>query len=102
MKKFFAFVLLLFFVNNSYASTVVSRFTERQYALKHSFKKVWIIVKKEHTADYFQPSGDADIKQITYGYGDMKIKGVKKFGILYICLLDTDSNPIRSYVILTK
>ena len=102
MKKLFVLVFLLFFSVNSYGSTKASRFAEKQYASQTKSAKAHIVVKKEHTSDYLTEIGGIKIMGITYGWGDMKIKGQKKFHISYLSLLNEDYNPFWSYVIPTK
>ena len=102
MKKCFALVFCWFFIADTFASTVASRFAEEEYACKNSLEKVHIIVKKEHTTDYNQIICNDNIQAITYGYGDLKVKGRKKIRISYICLLDVNRKPFWSYIIPTK
>ena len=81
--------------------TEESKFVEKQYKSRCS-KNVHIVVKKEHTQEYQQPIGSIMIPAITYGYGDMKINGCKKFRISYIVLLDCNCKAIWSYVTKSK
>ena len=83
-------------------STNGSKFAELQYAEKQGFSKVHINVKKEHTDELQQKIGEQKIPAITYGYGDLKVKGCKKCRVAYIVLLDCNCNPIWSYIIPSK
>ena len=102
MKKIFVLFLFLFFIGDTWASTIVSRFAEQEYASENSLEKVHIVVKKEHTLDYWQKSERDTVQAIAFGYGDLKIKRFKKIRITYICLLDKDYKPFRSYIIPIK
>ena len=91
--------MLILSINCVFCSTKASIYAETQFANQNSAKRVHIIVKKEFTLDSSQCIGKQTISAITYGYGDLKIKGCKKHKITYICLLNNKYNPILSYII---
>ena len=92
-------MFILFFMNSSFGKTTCSKYAEKQYVLENNVDNAHIVVKKEHTEEYPQVLKENVIKAITYGYGDMKIRGCKKFRISYICLLDENCKPFWSYII---
>ncbi len=99
MKSFIIILVFCFLIFPVSAKTTnASKYAESQYAETQGFSKVRINVKKEHIDEYQQKIGEQIIPAITYGYGDMKIKGCKKCRISYIVLLDCNSKPIWSYI----
>jgi len=103
MKNFILMLISCFFILPVSAKTTsASKYAESQYADKQGFSKVRINVKKEHTDEYQQKIGEQIIPAITYGYGDMKIKGCKKTRITYIVLLNCNCEPIWSYIMPSK
>ena len=68
------FVFCITTLSASAYTTEASKFVEEQYAKKFTSQPK-INVKKEHTEEYQQKIGDQMIPAITYGYGDMKVKG---------------------------
>lgn len=99
MKRVISLILLCLAFNQVYASTEASEFVAEQYAAASGNEQVHIVVKKEHTMEYQQPVGGEMIPAITYGYGDMKVKGCRKLKITYLCLLNKDFKPLWSYII---
>lgn len=97
MKRLF--LLLIIFLTSS--SVFATECTDYLVSLcqKENAKKVKIVSKKEHIAEYKQEIGDQFIPYIAYGYGHMKIKGCRKTTISYLCLLDDKCKPIWGYVI---
>ena len=103
MKNVILIIIFSFFTLPVFAkATTASRYAESQYAEQQGFNKVRINVKNEHTDEYQQKIGTQIIPAITYGYGDMKIKGCKKSRISYIVLLDCHCEPIWSYIMPSK
>ena len=103
MKNFILILICCFLALPGYAKTTsASKFAESQYADKQGFSKVRINVKKEHTDEFQQKIGEQDIHTITYGYGDIKIKGCKKCRVSYIVLFACNNKPIWSYIMPSK
>lgn len=93
MKVFLFF--LCFYLSVLYCSaTEASKYVSNLYG-----KNSHIVVKKEHTQELFQHVGNKDISAITYGWGDLKVKGCKKCSISYVCILNKERKPIWGYVI---
>lgn len=97
-RAFFLTLCIIFSVLTSYA-TEASKYAAKQYSEENENKKVKITVKKEHTEEYHQKIGEWQIPAITYGYGDMKVKGKRKARISYICLRDAENNIVWSCII---
>ncbi len=103
MRNFVLFLVLLISMSSVLASsTEASKFVENRYAKVIGNPKVSINVKKEHTVEYQQKVGDQIVPAITYGYGDMKAKKMKKTRVSYIVLLDQDCKPFWSFVVPSK
>ena len=103
MKNFVLFLVLLISISSAFASsTEASKFVESKYSKIVGNQNVSINVKKEHTVEYQQKIGDQIVPAITYGYGDMKAKKMKKTRISYIVLLDKDCKPFWSFVVPSK
>ena len=98
MKRVICFLLVYSLMCQAVFATEASKFAAQKYA-ECINKKAVITVKKEHTEECFQKIGDQDIPFITYGYGDLKVKGKKKLRISYICLRDKDYNLFWSCII---
>ena len=100
MKKRVLFAIIFFWCSCVFGyPTNASRFAEQEYAKSHKCQKVCINVKKEYTQIYGQKFGEQTIPAITYGYGDMTIRGCKKCRITYIVLLDCDCKPVWSAIV---
>ena len=103
MKKLVLLLVIIFSVlSSNAASTDASKYAEKEYGKQIGNPKVHINVKKEHTIEYQQKIGEHLVPAITYGYGDMKAKKMRKTRISYICLLDENCNPIWSFIVPTK
>ena len=102
MKELISFIVFSLTIIGVYASTEASNFAEKQYSAQIGNENVHIIVKKEHTMEYLMPVGTEKISAVTYGYGDMKVKGCTKCRITYICLLGENFKPVWSYIIPSK
>ena len=98
MKFLYLFFTLFLSANLSF-STEASDFISKMCSETCCSEKVKITVKKEHTEELNQTIDNEFIPKITYGYGDMKIKGCKKQRISYICLLNCSLKPFWGYVI---
>ena len=83
-------------------ATEASDFVQKQSSDLNGGKKVHITVKKEHTEEYQQPIGDTMVPAITYGYGDLKLKGERKTRITYICLLNEKCEPFWCFIFPSK
>ena len=101
IKRFMLLICFLYVSLNVAVATEASKFVEAQYQ-KETCTQAHITVKKEHTVEYQQKIGEQIVPAITYGYGDMKVKGCRKCRISYICLLDKDCTPMWSFIVPSK
>lgn len=99
MKRILVLLCILFFSVSYACATEASKYAAQKYSETTGSRNVRITVKKEHTEECTQKIGEADVFAITYGYGDMKVKGKRKARISYICLLDKNCDIIWSCII---
>lgn len=98
--RFFILVLSIYLcITTVFAySTEASGYAEKQHELLNKCHAN-INVKKEHTEKSLQKIGEQTVWTITYGWGDLKIKGHKTRRITYIVLKDNKCKPICSFII---
>ena len=98
MKKILFFGACFIFLTTCAFSSEYSKYAAKECAKNFNADNARIVLKKEHIEIFAQEVGQKFIPYVVYGYGDLKIKHLKKQRITYICLLDFKLNPVWSEI----
>ena len=99
MKRVLSILIIVFLTSLQLVyATEASKYASNQYS-ENIGKNVKLSVKKEHTQECYQKIGNFEILSITYGYGNLKVKGQRRLRVSYICLRDKDCQIVWSCII---